>query len=181
MDLYCPQCDEMLGQLKIFHTDFPFDKQQPSRSHTWFWTIGFFACFLLFLAQFYLVAHQKLSQNPQQRVWLEKICHTVPCNLPAYKNLDEFEIIHGNFQQVDNHYVFQAVLNNQADFAQHYPRIKLHLLDFSGKIFAERLFYPQDYLTTQSTKLMSSSETIEINLNIAMPSQKVGGYTFELI
>lgn len=179
--LRCPHCEEMLGRLKIFHADFSFSHEQKTYSHSLIWTIGFFACVLLFLVQFYWVAREKFSQNPQQRVWLEKICQSLPCHLPVYKNLDEFEIMHGDFQQVDAHYVFQTVLSNQADFDQQYPRIKLNLLDFSGKVFAERVFYPHEYRKTESKQLMPASETIEVILNIAPLTQKVGGYTFDLI
>ena len=180
-DLCCPNCEEMLGRLKIFHADFSFGSVENTQSQRLFWGIGFLASLLLLLSQVYFVARNKFSQNPQQRVWLEKICQSLPCSFPDYKNLDEFEIMHGDFQQVDNHYVFQTVLSNQADFSQSYPRIKLNLLDFSGKVFAERIFYPREYLGSEPVQLMPASETIEVNLNIATPTQKVGGYTFDLI
>lgn len=180
-DLCCPNCEEMLGRLKIFHADFSFGSAENNYSSSLFWVTGFLACLLLLAIQVYQIERDKLSQNPQQRVWLEKICRPLPCALPVYKNLDEFEIMHGDFQQVDNHYVFQTVLSNQADFAQRYPRIKLNLLDFNGDIFAERVFYPHEYLGSEPARLMSTSETIEVILNIAPPAQKVGGYTFDLI
>jgi hypothetical protein len=172
----------MLGRLKIFQANFLFRSGENSYSHSQlFWAAGFLASVLLFLTQLYLVQRDKLSQNPEQRGWLEKICQPLPCHLPAYKNLDEFEIMHGDFRPVDSHYLFQTVLSNQADFAQQYPRIKLNLLDFNGHIFAERVFEPREYLGSARTELMPASETIEVTLNIAQPSQKVGGYTFDLI
>lgn len=178
--LFCPHCEEMLGRLRLFTTDF-FSSEKRDHSYYLLWSLGLLACLLLFLAQVYLIERDKLSQDPEQRVWLEKVCQSLPCKLPVYKNLDEFEILHGNFQQVDNHYLFQTVLSNQAEFQQHYPRIKLSLLDFSGHTFAERVFYPNEYLNPPPTELMPASETIEVNLNIALPAQKVGGYTFELL
>jgi hypothetical protein len=179
--LFCPNCEEMLGKLKLFNTDFFFSAEKNPHSHTLFWGLGCLGGGLLFLTQVYLVERDKLSQNPEQRVWLEKICQSLPCHLPVYKNMDEFEILHGDFQQVDNHYLFQTVLSNQADFQQSYPRIKLSLLDFQGHAFAERVFYPREYLSSHPTALMPAAETIEVNLEIALPTQKVGGYTFELI
>lgn len=179
--LFCPHCAEMLGRLKIFNSNFFFGGEKNTDPHTKFWTGGFLVCVLLFVAQVYLVERDKLSQNAAQRIWLEKICRPLRCNVPVYKNLDEFEILHGDFQQQEQHYVFQTVLSNQADFAQHYPRIKLSLLDFSGHTFAERVFEPREYLGSAPTQLMPASETIEVSLNIVLPTQKVGGYTFELL
>ena len=175
--LCCPHCEEMLGRLHIFH----LDVEENTQPHSSLWSAGFLAGMLLFLTQVYWVERDKLSQNSEQRVWLEKTCQYLPCNLPVYKNLDEFEIMHGDFQLVDNHYVFQTVLSNQADFGQHYPRIKLKLMDFSGYTFAERVFSPREYLGAEPAQLMPASETIEVSLNIVLPAQKVGGYTFELI
>lgn len=179
--LCCANCEEMLGKLKLFKTNFFFSGEKNSSSHFVLWLLGCVACVVLFVAQVYLVERDKLSQNPEQRVWLEKICQSLHCRVPVYKNLDEFEILHGDFQLQDNHYLFQTVLSNQADFAQRYPRIKLKLMDFSGHTFAERVFYPREYLGAEPSQLMPASETIEVNLNIALPAQKVGGYTFELI
>lgn len=179
--LYCPHCEEMLGRLKIFQANFFSRSGENNHSHSLLWFSGFLAAVLLFLSQLYLVERDKLSQNPEQRVWLEKICQPLPCHLPSYKNLDEFEIMHGAFRPVDNHYVFQTVLSNQADFAQQYPRIKLNLLDFRGQIFAERIFFPREYLDSKPSELMPASETIEVTLDIAQPAQKVAGYTFDLI
>lgn len=179
--LFCPHCEEMLGRLKLFNPNFFFSGKKNTDPHARFWLLGCLACVILFSTQVYLVERDKLSQNPEQRVWLEKICQTLHCHLPVYKNLDEFEILHGDFQLQDHHYVFQSVLSNQADFAQQYPRIKLSLLDFSGHTFAERIFEPHEYLSSKPAGLMPASETIEVSLNIVLPAQKVGGYTFDLI
>ncbi len=181
-ELFCPHCEEMLGRLKLFKSDFFFKSEKNASSYWFLWTLGFFLCLLLFMAQVYVYAHNQLAQNPQQRIWIEKNCRIQLCKLPVYKNLDEFEILHGDFQLKDNHhYVFQTVLSNQAEFKQNYPRIKLDLLDFSGQVFAERVFYPREYLGFEPSQPMPASETIEVSLDIAAPTQKVGGYTFELI
>jgi hypothetical protein len=178
--LYCPNCEEMLGRLSLFKADF-FAGNTIGYPRFNFWLIGCLLCVLLFLTQIYLVKRDEFSQNPEQRLWLEQICQRLHCKLPVYKSLDEFEILHGDFQLAGDHYEFQTVLSNQADFAQNYPRIKLNLLNFNGQIFAERVFYPHEYSGAKPNQLMPASETIEINLNIALPSQKVGGYTFDLI
>jgi hypothetical protein len=179
--LFCPTCEEMLGRLKVFHSGFFFDDKKNTPINSLLWSLGCLAGLLLFLVQVYWIERDKLSQNPEQRVWLEKICRSLPCHLPAYKNLDEFEVLHSNFQLQDNHYLFQIILSNQADFKQPYPHLKLSLLDFNNHAFAERVFYPSEYLSTPSTELMAVSDVIEVNLKLALPTQTVGGYTFELI
>ncbi len=175
----CPACLEK----QRASADIPANFFTTPRAITsYWWTFGFIAALVLLLAQIVLVEREKLAQDPEQREWLEKICQQLPCGLPVYKNLDEIEILHGDFQLNDNsHYVFQTVISNQAPFAQAYPGIKLILLDFSGEAFAERVFYPAEYLTIPANGLLAASQTIEVSLNIAIPAQKIGGYTFELI
>lgn len=183
--LYCPNCTEMLGLLQRFKTDVFTAEYAPSRTHSFLWLIGFLLSLALFAGQVYWTEGEKISQNPQYRQWLEKFCAKVPaqwrCKLPVYKNLDEFEIVHGDFQEVGDHNEFQTVLSNQADFPQAYPLIKLRLLDFNSQPFAERIFLPEEYLGIKPDRLMAASETIEINLKIAPTAQKIGGYTFDLM
>jgi hypothetical protein len=182
-ELYCPHCAEMLGKLKTFKTPFFFSREQNS-SQTWLWLLGCLLCASLLAAQFYWLQRNKLSQNPDYRAGFESICQAVPqlpCELPVYKNLAEFEILQGDFQLKENHYEFQTVLSNQARFAQQYPQIKLSLLDFSGRTFAQRIFTPREYLGSEPKSLMPASETIEVHLQIALPGEKVGGYTFDLL
>jgi hypothetical protein len=183
--LHCPHCEEMLGQLKRFKTDVFVNADTEQRSYFGLWFIGFILCLGVLAGQVYWTKGEKISQNPQYRQWLEKICARAPtkwqCRLPVYKNLDEFEIVHGDFQEAGDHYEFQTALSNQADFPQAYPNIKLRLLDFNSQIFAERVFTPEDYLGHKPQRLMAASESIEVNLQIVTPTQKVGGYTFDLI
>ncbi|MCK5926461.1 MAG: DUF3426 domain-containing protein, partial [Methylococcales bacterium] len=123
-----------------------------------------------------------IIQNSQVRIWLEKICGSLKCELPTYKNNNDFEVMFGNFQQTKHqYYVFQAVVSNQGLFEQHYPHIKLNLLTISGKNFAQRVFTPKEYMGAGYNKLIAPSKTIEVSMKIAKPEQTVGGYSFELI
>jgi hypothetical protein len=171
----------MLSRMQVLSTEL-FDSETSTHSDSIFWGLGCLAGLILFLAQVYWTQADKLKQNPELRIWLEKICYPPHCQLPLYKNLDDFETLHSEFQLHPNHYyVFQAVISNQAVFSQAYPTIKLNLLDFQGQQFAQRIFYPDDYLPTHSNTEMPAADSIEISMNIAVPTQKVGGYTFELL
>ena len=184
-ELLCPHCEEMLGRLKRLGHQF-FQLNEPdleSPSKNIFWSFGIFCCVILLLTQLYVFKREQLTQTPQIRLWLNKICLAFQCELPRYKNSADFEVMHGAFELIDNqYYVFQAVMSNQGKFTQSYPAIKLNLLHFDGEAFSQRIFYPDEYLTKkQQNTLIHAQETIEISIKIALPGQKVGGYTFELI
>ena len=180
----CPHCEEMLGKLKHLGSDFVvINKQNVYRKPGLLpWRLGVIFCFSLLLVQIYIFEKDRLSQKTSSRLWLTKICHRLNCHLPIYKNRDDFELMYGNFQKTsDEHYIFQAVISNQGKFKQRYPNIKLNLLSFSGKSFASRVFIPENYSTLKQKEFIAPSKTVEISMKISVPTQKVGGYTFELI
>ena len=152
----------------------------PDGSH---WGIAVLVGALLFAAQIAYFEGHTISQNTRFRPWLEALCSKLGCQLPAYKNLDEFTVMHGSFAVLPDHnYAFKAVISNQASFKQPYPNIKLTLFDFNGTAFAHRIFQPQYYLPAYAVATaIDADASTEINLNIAKPATPVGGYTFELV
>ncbi|MDQ7090032.1 MAG: DUF3426 domain-containing protein [Methylococcales bacterium] len=181
----CPHCEEMLGKLKHLGKNFVLlSDSKPSfrQSSTLGWRLGVIFCLCLLVGQLYFFEQQRILQHPYTRVWLEKFCKALTCELPSYKNSDDFEVMYHDLQQTQHHYIFQAVFSNQGQFKQHYPPIKLTLLSFSDDIFAQRLFKSADYLENSEKKSwVLPSQTVEISLKIVIPKQKVGGYRFELI
>jgi predicted Zn finger-like uncharacterized protein len=145
------------------------------------WGLGYSICIILFIFQIVFFESYNMTQNADVRPWLEKTCEYFDCQLPHYKNLDEFTILHGSFEPTANkHYIFKTAFTNQSAFEQTLPSIKLTLLDFSGHAFAKRIFHPQDY-SNLVNKLIEPEMSEEIILKIAEPSKKTGGYRFEFI
>lgn len=148
-----------------------------------YWHVGLIIGLLLLTAQIVYFEGYAFSQNPDVRPDLEKFCRYLNCRLPVYKNLDEFSVLEGSFTlQPDHNYAFRAIIVNQASFSQAYPTIKLTLLDYNEKPFAQRVFKPQDYLPEAAgVTAMAPDAVTEIRLTIARPASKIGGYTFKLI
>ncbi len=184
-DRLCSHCGEMLGKLKRLGDDFLVlggHKKVYEQERFWSWKLGVWICSIVLAAQIYIFEKDNIIHNAKARIWLEKICDSLKCQLPTYKNGDDFEVMFGNLQQTKHqYYTFQAVISNQGLFEQPHPTIKLNLLTLSGKSFAQRVFTPQEYMNTTINKLIAPSKTIEISMKIAKPEQTVGGYSFELI
>ncbi len=154
---------------------------KPRKKYPPLWGLGYSICIIVFMFQIVFFEGYNLTQNANVRPWLEKACGYLDCQLPHYKNLDEFTILHGSFEPtVNKHYVFKTAFTNQSAFEQTLPSIKLTLLDFSGHAFAKRIFHPQDY-SNQAHKLVEPEMSEEIVMEIAAPSTKTGGYLFEFI
>jgi hypothetical protein len=191
--LRCNSCSAMFDALEriseteeINHSEnlpaksLPWDKERSSGNI--YWRAGLVISLLLLIGQIVYFEGYAFSQNPSLRPGLEKLCQQLNCHIPVYKNLDEFTLLHGFFNPLpDQNYLFQAVINNQAEFSQPYPNIKLTLLDYNGNAFAHRIFRPRDYLPEASSTDMAADAITEISLKIAAPKTKVGGSAYELI
>ena len=186
----CNQCSSLFNALEhltneeqpnLFETNeilFPAKLTAKHYAHWGLWT-GLFI--IVFGLQVYFFEGYQLTQNSTVRPWLSKICYTLNCQLPVYKNRSEITILHGSFQTINKQRsIFKTAFVNQAMFEQNLPAIKLTLQSFTGVDFAERTFYPKDYMNTYSDK-MAPDRVIEIALDLATPTDKMGGYHFKLI
>ena len=192
--LRCRHCSALFDALeRISETEeINPSENQPSRRLPWdklsmqgnaYWRTGVVFGLLLLMGQIVYFEGYAFSQNPFVRPGLAKLCQLINCQLPVYKNLDEFSLLHGSFTPLpDQNYAFRVVFSNQAAFAQTYPNIKLTLLDYSGNAFAHRVFQAKDYLPGDTVgNLMAVDAITEISLKIAALDTKVGGSTFDFI
>jgi len=192
--LRCSHCSAMFDALErisetkeinhsenLSSTRLPWDKV--SMSGNAYWRTGLVIGLLLLIGQIVYFEGYAFTQNPAARPALAKLCQLINCQLPVYKNLDEFTLLHSSFTPMpDQNYAFRVVISNQANFSQTYPNIKLTLLDYSGNAFAHRVFQPRDYLPEDSVATVMAADAItEISLKIAAPKTKVGGSIFDLI
>lgn len=186
----CDECSSLFDALELLSEEkIPHEKknetslaiEKETKIYTPHWGFASTFCLILFIFQIVIFEGYNLTQNTTLRPWLEKACLFFECQLPRYKNLDEFTIVHGAFELTENgHYVFKTTFTNHSAFAQNHPSIKLTLIDFIGQPFAIRVFHPKEY-SKQALSLIPANTSAEITMNIATPSNKIGGYRFEFI
>ena len=190
--LKCTECSAMFDALEFINDQpleeseqapspnlFPPQPEQNKKRHA-VWFYGLTTGILLFFAQVYYFESDALSQNQTLRPWLLKLCQTLNCQLPEYKNIEEISLLLGSLEPRDDHsYEFKAVISNQARFNQRGPNIKLTLLNFIGEPFAERVFSAHNY--RPKSPVLAVDETAEISLNIVAPNTTIGGYTVKLL
>jgi predicted Zn finger-like uncharacterized protein len=155
---------------------------QEKKSSDKLWLIGAGIGALLLMSQIVFFYGYAMTQHAQWRPVLIGFCDLLGCRLPDYKNSSAVNLV-GSFTTLpDQNFEFHAAINNEADFTQAFPKVKLTLLDFDGKPFAVRVFQPTDYLTERlQTGMMLPNSTAEFSLKIAAPHVAVGGSIYELV
>jgi predicted Zn finger-like uncharacterized protein len=86
---------------------------------------------------------------PQTRVHLAAVCVALDCDLRLPRRPKLMAIESSDLQadgRRDNVIVLNAVLRNQAPFAQEYPALELTLTDERDEAVARRVLLPADYL-----------------------------------
>lgn len=154
---------------------------KPAQSRFWGWAIS--AGLVLFIFQVFHFQGEYFIQNKRLRPWLIKACSSFNCRLPTYRSPNELSVLQSRFSPLsENSYQFLTEFVNQAPFPQPYPAIRMVLMEFNGKPFAQRIFYPGDYLQQLSgNRFMAVGEQITINLQIIRPENPIGGFTIDLI
>lgn len=155
--------------------------QKPAPSISW--GVGLAAGLVLLVFQSFHFERDYFIQNKRFRPWLKKACATFNCQLPAYRSLNDLSVLQSKFSPLsEDSLQLLAVFVNQAPFPQSYPAIRMILQEFNGKPFAQRIFYPEDYLSQLSERRhMAVGEQLEIDLRIARPQIPIGGFTIDLI
>ena len=149
--------------------------------HSQRWLTGIFLGLVLLTYQVYYFKGYSLSQNPQLRPWLS-LSTKLDYLLPTYHNLSEFTIIGSVLEPLNaDNYHLQISFINHAEFTQRLPNILLSLHNLHGGLFAQKTFPPEEYLGKENTTvLIASSATADIDFFIAVPEQDIGGYSIEL-
>ena len=128
--------------------DFLEDAPPPKRS----WSLAFGTALLLIglAAQaIYYFRTEIAAMIPETRPWLVAACATLKCELKLPRRPKLMTIESSDLQadgRRDNLIVLNAVLRNQAMFAQEYPALELTLTDERDEAVARRVLMQVDYL-----------------------------------
>jgi len=188
--LRCSECSAIFNALQQLSDTPQANPDQPNAAFypravtsrkTTHWHRSTGLCLLTLSLQVCFFEGYRFTQNNILRPWLTQLCRPLNCKLPAYKNLNELTILHGSIQTISQqHSIFRITFVNHAMFEQRLPSIKLTLQNFTGDDFAQRIFYPKDYMGNQAS-VMKPDMSIEIALDIATPVSNLDGYRFKLI
>jgi predicted Zn finger-like uncharacterized protein len=123
--------------------------EAPAHRRLW-WALGALLCTLLLAAQAILHFRTELAVLlPETRPHLAAACAALRCELRLPRRAKLMAIESSDLQadgRRENVIVLNAVLRNQAPFAQEYPALELTLTDERDEAMARRVLMPADYL-----------------------------------
>jgi predicted Zn finger-like uncharacterized protein len=137
--------------------EFLDDALPPKRRIAWA-LAAFFSLLILILQGIYLFRSDIAARIPETRPYLEAVCATYRCELRPLRSPKQMAIESSDLQadgRRDNVIVLNAVLRNQAPFAQEYPSLELTLTDERDEAVARRVLAPADYLAVSAADVIA--------------------------
>jgi predicted Zn finger-like uncharacterized protein len=128
------------------------DAAEPRPQRRVAWAFGALLAFAVLAAQAALYFRTEIAVLlPETRVYIAAACAKLKCELKLPRRPKLMAIESSDLQadgRRENVIVLNAVLRNQAQFAQEYPALELTLTDEHDDAVARRVLLPADYLAS---------------------------------
>lgn len=147
------------------------------------WFIGILLLSAVGLAQAVYYQRYKLIEDPRFQQQVIAICELLPCARGAFSSTEQIRLLERN---VFTHPVASGALMvtgsfvNQAPFAQRPPDLLISLFDVQGRLIANRLFTPPEYLLDERNRsVIEPQSPVQFRLEIVDPGTDALTYEFE--
>jgi predicted Zn finger-like uncharacterized protein len=131
----------------------------------------------------------ELSRHENYRQALISSCYYLGCKIDPYSDLNKLTI---NTFIIQSHptqpgaVIVDMLIENQAQFRQPYPNIKVRFDDLNGQLVAQRIFSPQEYISranprySPAPKNIASGRQAHISFSLVDPGLSAVNYLVEL-
>ncbi|RMD80566.1 MAG: DUF3426 domain-containing protein [Gammaproteobacteria bacterium] len=163
---------------------------RPREEAGWGWVLLNAALALLLLAQVAYAERGELAQRPAWRPWLEMLCAAAGCSLPPRRDLQRLVLEERRVEADPRRpgvLVVEALLANEAGFAQPYPLLELRFTDLQGRLVAGRRFRPREYLPPRlrpgeaTRAFLGPGQAVRLRLRLRDPGPQAVNYSFALL
>lgn len=156
----------------------------PRPTQTAAWSFGIVTLLALFLGQAAYFQRDALAQYKPLRPTLERLCEFANCKLPLLRDIAAVELRTRDVRThptVQGALLINAVLVNEAEFAQPFPDMEVKLSNLAGSPVASRRFSPPEYIdaSVDLGRGMAPGTPIVIALELADPGQEAVNFEFE--
>ncbi len=147
------------------------------------WFIGILLLAAVGIAQAVYYQRYQLIENPRFQQQVVNLCRVLPCAESEFVSTEQIRLLERN---VFTHPVAAEALmvtgsfSNDAPFAQKMPDMLISLFDVQGRLIANRLFTPAEYLLREKDRnVVASATTVQFRLEVVDPGTDALTYEFE--
>ncbi|MGH1461603.1 MAG: DUF3426 domain-containing protein [Neptuniibacter sp.] len=124
--------------------------------------------------------------QPQLQPLFDQACQKIDCQIPPQQALSQIEnqnILVTPHPSYEGAMEIKLILINNAEFIQPYPALNLEFKDLKGRLVAQRIFEPREYLDTTyiDPLAMPSQQPMQITLELMSPGKRAVNYQLELL
>lgn len=153
----------------------------PMRRRRWPWAIIAVAGLLLAVVQTLFWTFEEVAVDPRWRPYYATACGWIGCSLPELRHPASIRSRRLSIRPHPDHadaLLLEALIENQADFAQPYPAIELQFADVRGQPLAVRRFRPDEYLRGEVAvgSLMPVGQPVRIAMALDSPGEEAVNY-----
>jgi len=147
------------------------------------WFVGILLLAAIGIAQTIYYQRYQLIENPRYQQQVINLCQLLPCAETSFSSIDEIRLLERNVfthPVASNALMVTGSFVNQAPFAQKLPDLLISLFDVQGKLIANRLFTPPEYLLEDKNRGVVRPELpVQFRLEIVDPGTDALTYEFE--
>ena len=127
----------------------------------------------------------QLVEDPRFQQQVITLCRVLPCDPALFASTRQIKLLERNVfthPSSDNALMINGAFVNQASFSQKLPDMLVSLFDIQGKLIANRVFTPTEYLRNNSTQTtMAPQAPVQFLLEVVDPGTDALTYEFEFI
>lgn len=143
--------------------------------------LGIVAGLVLLVAQVLWYQFDDWSKDPQWRGVYVTLCGMVGCELPPLRDrslLTTRNLAVRSHPDIDGRLLVNAVIVNEAEFAQPFPALELRFTTVRGTLVAGRRFEPEEYLAGDASdmSLIPPRTPVQVELTIDDPGPEAVNY-----
>ncbi|WP_341937823.1 DUF3426 domain-containing protein [Marinimicrobium sp. C2-29] len=147
----------------------------------WLWGGLALVALLLILVQVAWLQFDRLSRIEPYRSVYATACGVLGCTLPTLEDrsrIRAYNLVVRNHPDRENALVVDAILLNNAGFAQSFPDLILEFSDLNGEAVAARRFSPDEYLSGElaGRESMPPNQPVHLTLELVDPGEEAVNY-----
>ena len=147
------------------------------------WLIGILLLVAIGIAQGVYYQRDRLIEDPRFQQQVINLCRLLPCAESEFASAEQIRMLERNVfthPVAGNALMVTGSFSNQAPFAQKLPDMLISLFDVRGKLIANRLFTPKEYLLEDKNRRTFGPEAVvQFRLELVDPGTDALTYEFE--